>query len=523
MVKKVIWKKVPKFEKYEVSNYACVRKVSNKYVLKQRIKGGYYTVRFGNKEMRVHRVVALAFLRSPKKDQIYVNHIDGNKFNNNLSNLEWITPTENTKHALKTSLIKSYTRKVYRIDPKTNKILKVFNSIKEVTSILGFTYTTIKRMCEQNKENRGVRLKWDEIKKDINIYDSEEWSQFRDTRYFISSFARIKNETKIIKKTIRDYESIGLVLKRGESPTHFYVHKLVAEVFLPNPENLEQVDHIDKNPLNNNLSNLRWISRKNNTRHGSAVKVDQLDLDGNFIKTWNCIQDAKDIYGDNISACARGVRKTCGGFKWTYTDRSKESNISINKDELQGNINKDKRIDQLDLHHNLIKTWPNIDTIIAELKLKNILKCVTGQQKTCGGFKWLFTRNNNLKPTSPQTPFKSIDQFDLDCNLIKTWPSLKDAKTTLGLVGISSALIGRSKTCGGFKWKYHDINNEVKLVKKPFKGKPIDQLTMTGKYIKTWPSIAIAQRTLKTGSITNCLAGNSKSSEGFKWRYAVEK
>lgn len=85
--------------------------ISNKY-LKQQINKGYYYVslrldgRTGKcTTVKVHRLVAEAFIPNPD-NKPYVNHIDGNKQNNNVSNLEWCTPKENTQHAKDTGLMK---------------------------------------------------------------------------------------------------------------------------------------------------------------------------------------------------------------------------------------------------------------------------------------------------------------------------------------------------------------------------------------------------------------------------------
>jgi len=67
---------------------------------------GYYHFRFKKKLYYVHRCVALAHLGVPEDDQITVNHVDGNKMNNNVENLEWATYSDNNKHAYKTGLKK---------------------------------------------------------------------------------------------------------------------------------------------------------------------------------------------------------------------------------------------------------------------------------------------------------------------------------------------------------------------------------------------------------------------------------
>jgi hypothetical protein len=122
-----IWKKIIGFRSfYEVSNYGNVRSI-NRIVIRKTIKGfenlnytgrilkpyqdtnGYFSVRLSSnskaKTIRVHRLVAMAFIENPENKET-INHKDGNKLNNNCYNLEWATYLENNQHAVKTGLIK---------------------------------------------------------------------------------------------------------------------------------------------------------------------------------------------------------------------------------------------------------------------------------------------------------------------------------------------------------------------------------------------------------------------------------
>lgn len=92
-----------KYPKYEVSNYGNIRNKRTGTVRKLTDRRGYKKLRINNKDVSIHRLVADTFFDGDH-DGLQVNHIDGNKSNNQLGNLEWVTSSENVKHAYATDL-----------------------------------------------------------------------------------------------------------------------------------------------------------------------------------------------------------------------------------------------------------------------------------------------------------------------------------------------------------------------------------------------------------------------------------
>lgn len=152
---------------------------------------------------------------------------------------------------------------------------------------------------------------------------------------------KISNEGNILSlltdKVLSPYNNKGYLMVRlykNSKPSSLYVHRLVAQTFVENPNGYVEINHIDENKRNNHYSNLEWCSRVHNYNHGSRndrigvassvnklIPVVQLSKEGNIINTFNSINEAGEYLGKNpshISSCCTGKRKTAFGFVWKY-------------------------------------------------------------------------------------------------------------------------------------------------------------------------------------------------------------
>lgn len=168
-----------------------------------------------------------------------------------------------------------------------------------------------------------------EIWKDIAGYEGlYQISSFGNVKSFRAS-AKFGKPKELILKPYIINSGYAVVTLYTENIKHkFQVHRLVAESFLPNPQNLPCVNHKDENKLNNRVENLEWCSYQYNNNYGTAkvraiesrsVAVSQKTLDGVEIARYKSAKIASNLLGLK----ERSVTSWCrigfgGGYKWEY-------------------------------------------------------------------------------------------------------------------------------------------------------------------------------------------------------------
>lgn len=183
---------------------------------------------------------------------------------------------------------------------------------------------------------------------------NEVWKEIPDTNgiYYISNYGRLKTKQKKVNSGIRNnpfvfrkeqilknqinklgYNHYSITINNNKK--NINIHRIVAELFIPNHFKKNQVGHKDENPKNNRVDNLIWLTASENINWGTrnkkcsqimlskktGKKVSQYDLKGNFIKTYDSIKIAakeNDICRSQIANCCNGKHKKGGGYVWKY-------------------------------------------------------------------------------------------------------------------------------------------------------------------------------------------------------------
>lgn len=221
---------------YSVSTEGEVRKDTTNYILSQSSQQDYKFVGLiingKQKRMRVHRMVALTFIDNPD-NKPYVNHINGNRSDNNVENLEWVTPSENTQHAVRTGLFKnSHARAVIQYNLNGEQ-MATFESASEAARQTGGSQSKITMCCRRQRES-------------ANDYQWRYYDDIQDVQKIIKKFitgkrvAQCDEEGNILriypsfKEAARAVNGTSSAISRVCSGTNIrhkgYKWKLVEEI-----------------------------------------------------------------------------------------------------------------------------------------------------------------------------------------------------------------------------------------------------------------------------------------------------
>lgn len=192
---------------------------------------------------------------------------------------------------------------------------------------------------------------------EILTYDALEGEIWKDIKgyegsYQISNYGRVRSLCRsgvdgrnlkgaIMHGTDNGNGYLSVMLTKERRGKRFYIHRLVAEHFILNPDNLSDVNHINEfEKWNNTVSNLEWMSHLDNMNYGTRKervsqlykgapqnkwcrKVYQLDSHGDIVEVFDTVAEASRITGINyggIAKCCAGEFISSGGFMWIYAE-----------------------------------------------------------------------------------------------------------------------------------------------------------------------------------------------------------
>ena len=292
MKKRVILEGI-EFDYYIYSDGKCQNIITNNF-LKGSIINGYhnYYLRKGKiqKNIGAHRLVALMFLDNFDNYPI-VHHIDGNKLNNNLDNLQWVSASMNAKEV------------------------------------------------KGSSSRKNKRPKYEYYLGDL---EEEKWATYRNTHLKFSNYGRLLNTktNRILKEHISEigycYYSPKLDGKTKKILCHRGVYESFNNIELSKKE---QIDHIDGDKTNNNLENLRIVNAKENCQFRSDkitelydYVIGQFDLNNNLIKIYKNQSEAARENGvctGSISNAVNGKCLTIKHFIWKKISKQEVQRLSV--------------------------------------------------------------------------------------------------------------------------------------------------------------------------------------------------
>lgn len=303
-----------------------------------------------------------------------------------------------------------------------------------------------------------------EIWKFIEGFEDYEVSNLGNVRSCKKGKIRkIKPSLRFPQDNVKTPEKyLGVTLSQNGTRKCFSVHQLVAKAFIPNPQNLPQVNHKNGIKNDNRVENLEWCTAQENVLHlfyelGKRLRyegVRQYDKSGNFIAEYKTIREASIknniIYG-NIIQCAKKERNVAGGYIWRFIS-DKSSNVKYD--------NKVKKpIVQLSASGVYIKTFDSMIDAANELgaSINSLTRCCSqlDVNKVCG-YIWRYLDNYDINEFSIFEGKKILEYTAKDV-FVKEHSDIHSliSETGYDLIKILKVIKGEQITAYRRKWKIY--------------------------------------------------------------------
>ena len=379
--------------------------------------------------------------------------------------------------------------------------------------------------------------------------------------YQISSLGRVKSLSRVTvdsRGRVRPVEERMLKIRVSKNTGYpqvrlskdgksydITIHRLIAEAFIPNPNNLPCVNHIDQDRGNSVLSNLEWCTYSYNNTYGEAIPkrkktlrkslvgkhkiIYQFTKEGDLVRCYvHGVKQFQEELGYDIQPCLTGSSKTCNGFVFSYNnifhyeeDKPKRHQKYVYLLDNNGcitakykSVSEAGRKNGLDRH--LLSKYKSEDGIV---NVKGKLFFVEKKEN-----EYIPKGHKGARPDLKGKCAKAVSQYTKDGIYIRDFNSIVEAAMFMGnkTYGpeITNCCKGKTKTARGYIWTYKGSKRPSPFTDNSLRR--IDQFTLDGKYVRTFDSITDAAKSVgngKPGSIANNLKGISKSAFGYKWKY----
>lgn len=362
------WHNVPGIERCMVNRKGEVASLcrGKTVILQQELhSSGLYSINITTKRKQqkfyVDKIVAITFLENPYNFK-HVAHKDGNKNNSNLENLVWSPYPELLQGEWKripghSKYIISETGEVRSLHKQSFSILTPNKRASGYSryqiyddegrrkmcyshQLVGITfvpnpndYKFLTHIDKDLSNDHYSNLNWTKTSEE-ETEDLSEWKRFEKyPKYLFSSRGQVKSYTGHLPtflKPTHDFHGYKKVLLYNDQRSgSYFLHVIIAKLFVPNPHNLPFVDHINRNKGYCDASNLRWVTASENAKNidpntifGNSRPIFKCDLNGNILAKYVSANEAcranSDIPRSHIRDFANEKTTTHQGFLWIW-------------------------------------------------------------------------------------------------------------------------------------------------------------------------------------------------------------